>query len=236
MMLPGRLRRTTLGDLLGTVYRAGVSGVLELVEAQGERAGRAHRIYFDRGLVDDVETSFPAPRLGEVLSKEGLLSRDSLVELTRRLLSAPGERAGQVLVNAELASEAAVVRGLRRQLRLRLDALFRLGEADIRFHVRRPARAARFASPLTPPEFLHGRPRARARGAGPRAESAVLALAASRALGVEPWASRDEVRRAFRKLAAQVHPDRHYQATPAERAELLRRFAELSSAYHLLTR
>ncbi|WP_394848688.1 DnaJ domain-containing protein [Pendulispora brunnea] len=51
MLLPGRLRTTTLGDLLGTIYRAHASGTLELTEDRG----RSHRIHFTEGRVIAVE-------------------------------------------------------------------------------------------------------------------------------------------------------------------------------------
>jgi DnaJ-class molecular chaperone len=53
-------------------------------------------------------------------------------------------------------------------------------------------------------------------------------------LGLEAGADRARVQRAFRRLAAEVHPDRHPWASAAERAALLRRFSELSAAYHEL--
>jgi DnaJ-domain-containing protein 1 len=239
MNLPGRLHRTTLGDVLGTLYRAGVSGVLELVEAQGARAGSSHRIYFAEGLVDGVETSLPAPRLGEVLSAQGVLAREALIELCRRLMRTTDERSGQILIRSQLASEEAVASGLRRQLRLRLEALFGIGEAEVRFHVRRPARDSSRSRPLTPPEFLHGRPRAR--GSGRRATLASAsanaeAQKAYRVLELPLGALDAEVRSAFRRLARDVHPDRHPRASADERKALLQRFAELSAAYHTLTR
>ena len=58
--------------------------------------------------------------------------------------------------------------------------------------------------------------------------------AAYRALGLTLSASPRDVQRAFRKLAAEQHPDRFPKATPAEKAQLLSRFAQLSAAYHLL--
>jgi curved DNA-binding protein CbpA len=53
-------------------------------------------------------------------------------------------------------------------------------------------------------------------------------------LGLELSADQDAVRRAFRRLAAEVHPDRHPAASPGEVASLMKRFAELSAAYHQL--
>jgi DnaJ-domain-containing protein 1 len=236
MNLPGRLRSTTLGDLLGQLHRGRVNGILELVEASGSAAGRAHRVFLDGGLVDGVETSLPAPRLGEILSREGLLSRDGLGRLSRRLISEPGKRAGEILVEERLLSGEAVLSGLRRQLRLRLDALFRLPEALVRFHVR-PPRRSDSARPLEPSEFLHDRPRARqkARNAA-SSELAPGTVQALAVLGLAPGAAPAHVQRAFRRLAAATHPDRHPHAAADERARLLRRFAELSAAYHTLNR
>jgi DnaJ-class molecular chaperone len=96
---------------------------------------------------------------------------------------------------------------------------------------------------------LHGRPRARAEFSarvaerfasrhGARPEAARGAdgprHAAYRTLGLSASASPREVQRAFRKLAAEQHPDRFPNATASEKAQLLSRFAQLSAAYHVL--
>jgi DnaJ-class molecular chaperone len=49
-----------------------------------------------------------------------------------------------------------------------------------------------------------------------------------------PGADRATITQAFRRLASSLHPDRHPNADPNERARLLSRFAELSAAYHSL--
>lgn len=193
-------------------------------------------MFFDAGLVDGVETSLPAPRLGELLSRDGLLSRDALGRLSRRLIAEPNKRAGEILLEERLLSGDALLSGLRRQLRLRLDALFRLPEALVRFHVR-PPRRGDSARPLEPNEFLHDRPRARQRARGAAAPAlAPNAVQSLAVLGLAPGAGPVEIQKAFRRLAAEAHPDRHPQASADERARLLRRFAELSAAYHALTR
>ena len=51
MRLPGRLKATTLGDLLGSLHRARTNGTLEVVED----SGRSHRVFLQAGLV--VETA-----------------------------------------------------------------------------------------------------------------------------------------------------------------------------------
>ncbi|HWA77810.1 MAG TPA: J domain-containing protein [Polyangiaceae bacterium] len=236
MNLPGRLCSTTLGDLLGQLHRGRVNGILELVEASGAASGRAHRVFFDAGLVDQVETSLPAPRLGELLSRDGVLTREALGRLARRLTAEPKKRSGEILVEEQLASGEAVLSGLRRQLRLRLEALFRLPEALVRFHVR-PPRGGKGARPLEPSEFLHDRPRARQRGQqGVASRISSAEREALNTLGLRPGADLAEVKRAFRRLAAEAHPDRHPDADAEKRALMLRHFAQLSAAYHTLTR
>jgi curved DNA-binding protein CbpA len=53
-------------------------------------------------------------------------------------------------------------------------------------------------------------------------------------LGISGEASLGDVRRAFRRLAGQLHPDRIVAASPEEQRRTAARFAELSAAYHLL--
>jgi hypothetical protein len=48
--------------------------------------------------------------------------------------------------------------------------------------------------------------------------------------------SRDELRRAFHRLARELHPDRHPDLTASERATLGRRFAAVREDYLLLRR
>jgi DnaJ-like protein/uncharacterized protein DUF4388 len=246
MQLPGRLRLTTLGDLLGALHRACATGTLELVEVEGARAGRSHRVFFDGGLIDEVDTSLNCPRIGEILAREGVLDVSGLARIARRLLEQPGKRVGEILVEEGLGTVERVTAALRQQRRSRLEALYGISEALIRFHVPRPRSGFR-AHPLGPREFLHGRPRARtqvrSRGAdrfhqrAPERDEAAPSparLAACRALGLSPSASPRDVQRAFRALAAQQHPDRFPRATPAEKAQLLSKFAQLSAAYHTL--
>lgn len=249
MLLPGRLRLTTLGDLLGMLHRACASGVLELVEVDGARSGRSHRVFFDAGLVEDVDTSLNHPRLGEILARDGLLSMSALARVARRLIEQPGKRVGEILVEEGLGTADLVAAALRRQQKSRLDALYNLPEALIRFHVPRPRSGFR-PTPLSPREFLHGRPRARSHFRArfgerfsyrsetrlPMPQSAEeKRLAAYHALGLTPSASPRDVQVAFRKLAAVAHPDRHPRASGAEKVQLLARFATLSAAYHALT-
>ena len=189
---------------------------------------------------------------------------------------------GELLVARDLASADAVGAALRYQLRQRLDAVFSLQAAQLRFRVarRRPLDLSTEV-PLSPEEFLAGRPRLRDQvspvppiASGPRVSSGgrhrgcateeetwdapAVEPARPRAsaphqhtkpppvrqdptraraletLGLGPSADRGAVQRAFRQLASECHPDRFPRASCRERAELMRRFARLSSAYHSL--
>jgi hypothetical protein len=252
MQLPGRLRLTTLGDALGALHREAACGILELTDERG----RPHRVHFTQGMITQIETDLFRERLGDVLAGQGFLGARALARLARRLLEAPGQRAGEILVEEGFATADLVSAGLRRQLRQKLESLFQLRDARMTFHTSRPHDQAR--TPLSPGEFLHGRPRARPRvraarpeaaprpqGAPPRqadndtARDARLAPYGTRAralatLGLLPGAERAEIQQAFRRLALSTHPDRFPNAAPGERAKLLERFAELSAAYHAL--
>jgi len=122
------------------------------------------------------------------------------------------------------------------------------------------ARSATFG-PLWPSDFLYGRPRLRDRRGGGRAASAAandqapparrsarepfreraspepeldVRARARQMLGLGEDAGPAEVRRAFRKIAAELHPDR-FMGAPAEiRRRNAARFAQFSAAYHLL--
>jgi len=243
MKLPGRLDATTLGDLLGALHRERATGVLELVEWSGATAGRSHRIHLAEGLVEAVDSPLRTPPLGEILHREGFIDAEGLRRLLRRLAEEPLKRSGELLVEDRATTRAAVIAALRHQLRSRLDRLFELRGVRLRFHVAaRPSVDARRV-PLSPREFLHGRARTRDRvpprggTSGEAARRARPVDPRSRALavlGLAPNAAPDAVRTAFRRLALEVHPDRHPAAGARERAEPLRRFAELSAAYHAL--
>ncbi|MBS0658915.1 MAG: DnaJ domain-containing protein [Verrucomicrobia bacterium] len=240
MQLPGRLARTTLGDLLGRLHREQVSGVLEITV----RAATVlrHRIHLAAGLVVGLELdpTLKTPRLGEVLVAEGLAPRTAV----EGALGAWGSL-GDVLVSTGVLSRTARDAALKKQLRDRVEALFSAvdgKDGDVRFHVGiGAATAGRTSSPLTPAEFLHGRKRAR--GEESPAPAAVAERAATpdpradarRLLGVDEHADDGAVRRAFRALAARVHPDRHTTASPWERARLHLELARLTAAYHLLS-
>jgi hypothetical protein len=240
MILPSQLSKTTLGDLFGALYRERTTGVLELIPADG---GVTRRVHLCAGLITHIEDGALGPRLGELLATKGFLRRSEVDELARSSSSAQ-KRIGRTLADERVLPAPVVAAVVREQLRARLEALFGLGDAELRFHVARRAKLVEVqALPLLPADFLHGRPRKRAGRSGEAPPPAVEALPepaatprerALRVLGLGPNAGLGEVRRTFRRLAVTLHPDRHPELSDRERAGLISRFTEVSAAYHEL--
>ncbi len=272
MILPSRLSATTLGDLLGRLYRQQTTGNLELADlwAPPGAASSRHKIHLFCGLVSGVETSLPSPPLGELLRREGFLGDPAFRSLLRRLGDGDPRPSGEILVAERLVDPGTVEAALRAQLRMKIDALFTLEDASVAFHTARPMKLdARRIHPLEPRDFLLDRPRQRdripasevrvrrapartqrfspgasrsqeerrteppraARFSYPMTEARRRALAK---LGLPEAAGEADVRRAFRKLAIELHPDRHATAPAGDRDRNAARFAEVSAAYHVL--
>jgi DnaJ-domain-containing protein 1 len=233
MQLPGRLRTTTLGDLLGALHRSSATGTLELVEDRG----RTHRVHVTAGSVVAVELDGAAPSLAEILRRERAADDDLL---RRSLLRAMASRRlhGEILVDEFHLSPSVVGLALRRQLTLRLASLDQLGDARISFRVAvRPPRGALRERPLEPREFLHGRRRARERAAAAdpyEPPGTYRSASAWTILGLPPGAQPADIKRAYRRLARSVHPDLHPLATDEERRALEARFSEINEAYRSL--
>ena len=241
MLLPGRLRQTTLGDLLGTLHRGRVHGTLELAED----LGRTHRVHIADGMIVAVEFDGAAATLAEVLRAsqevdDGVLRRSLLRAITSKRLH------GEVLVDDFQLSPAIIDAAVRRQMTARLSRLEQLVDARVHFRVTLKApRGAVVRAPLPPAEFLTGRRRFRDRGEtsaprppGSRSSGPTRAweppVSAFRVLGVAPGADMTEIKRAYRQLARTVHPDLHPDATEQERRALADRFHALTTAYRTL--
>lgn len=240
MQLPGRLKATTLGDLLGAIHRSRSSGTLELTENNG----RAHRVFLTGGLVTAVELDRASASLAEILRRYDEIDEDTL---RRSLLRALASRRlhGEVLVRDFQLSPVVLDRALRRQIMLRLAVLEELGEAQISFRVAvRAPRGALLEEPLRPRDFLAGRKRARDREARSEAsESQSMRVAppvdagkaqAYRALGVAVGSGETEIKRAYRRLVRSYHPDLHPSASADERRTLSVRLSEVTAAYKAL--
>ncbi len=235
MQLPGRLQATTLGDLLGAIHRGTASGTLELVEP----GGRTHRIHVVSGLVSAVEIDRASASLAEILRRDPGLDEETIRSSLLRAM-ASSRLHGEVLVRDFQLSPDVIGRALRQQILLRLHALEHVKDAQVRFRAAvRPPRGA-LLEPLAPREFLQGRRRRRDTPSEPPPSRPSwlgedrTRLLARRTLGIAPGASADEIKRAYRTLVRSTHPDLHPRATPEERRDLARRFAEATAAYQAL--
>jgi hypothetical protein len=241
MQLPGRLSQTTLGDLLGAAFRERITGTLELEEASGPAAGRRHAIVLEDGQVVRIDTELGAEPIGELLVEQGSISASRLRRLLWQRPPEDDAPLGEWLVAGGHVDPDAVARALARQVEARLEALFALDDARVHFRVPRPRDRRKDApAPLQPSEFLRGRPRARearrAETGGPTSTTRADPVRGQclRVLQLPESAGAADVREAFRRLAPRYHPDRHPGASREEKREMLRRFSELSHAYHVL--
>jgi DnaJ domain len=237
MNLPGRLRLTTLGDVLGALCRGGATGVLELTEIQGAGIGRVHRVHLAGGFVVHVDSAVSAARLGDILRRCGTVGDMVLLRLAERLVLSPGRLAGELLVELGAVTPAEVTAALGLQRRERLERLFSLEDARLAFRVARPKAQVDPKAPLSSAEFLGGRARTRSRNgefssAGSRKDP--VRVRALETLGLSETADRASIQRAFRQLASRLHPDRFPTVAATDRADLIRKFAEITAAYHAL--
>jgi DnaJ domain/Domain of unknown function (DUF4388) len=248
MNLPGRLAKTTLGDLCGILYRDRASGTVELTEDTGPVAGRSHRLRFDAGLLEHVDSTLGAPRLGEWLLDKRLLTRRQHTELLLNLHGNSGQSCGAWLLARHWISPDELCREVRAQSLTRLGALFDLRDARVTYRVARSLPPGMLAvPPLTPEEFLCGRPRSRDRAqasqmtrpsAGwsrqPLTSIDPVRRRALLFLGLAPHSSQSDVRRAFRRIAARLHPDRHLLAPQSQQEAARERFVQVANAYNTL--
>lgn len=216
MLLPGRLRTTTLGDLLGTIHRAGASGTLELTCSRG----RSHRIHVVEGRVTAVEID------GVPHGDLTLGARRQMVQRLNQLEAA--------LSDAQVRFRVAV-RAPRTTLRDPLDAAEVLpGRRRARDGSLRPngLRAPHglpsptsFAGSKTPPPVSTAAPR----GAKIDERHAALHL-----LGLPAHADSATIKQTYRRLVRTYHPDLHPGASDLERRSLAERFSAITQAYQRL--
>lgn len=191
----GRLRDSTLGDLLGASIRSRLDGTLVILDSDGTR-----RIHLRRGEVCAIEGA--PPSFGDLVATEGLLTAPE-IEAVLRADPSP-RRVGQKLVLARRLSSPTRDALLASQRALRLEALFRLSDGEVSWCAPSPLPAGALElPPLSPSRVLHGRPRRRARVAVDADRRAALEV-----LGVGPEASRAEIVARYRALVLALHPDR----------------------------
>jgi DnaJ-domain-containing protein 1 len=241
MQLSGRLRLTTLGDLLGAVLREKLTGTLELTEDKGPTAGNVHRLHLVQGHVVQVDTHETVQPLGEMLVRAGWFDAVRLVTYVDAARCS-GVPLGKWLVDSGLVPSEAITEAVLQQIRSRIDRLFQVEDARVTFRLvqsrRRELDAPRW---LEPGEYLAGRPRARDRKSATGAKSSRASTVVDpqrlrdlELFGLKCDADDDAVRSAFRRLVRTYHPDRNPGATPRQLETLRQRFIEMNAAYHRL--
>jgi hypothetical protein len=256
MQIASRLRDTTLGDLLAQLHREHASGVLELIEPRAR-----HAIHLRRGFVQAVESESSMLRLGDVATRFWGIGRP-LVERARMFAHARGIRMGHALVATQAIHPGQLDGLLAEQQRARLEGLYALQDAEIRFRVARPLpTGAAEQTPLEARETFYGRPRKEPREGSDRAENSAHTqsshqgasgsrrqprVTASRdawhpqsneyaLLGLRPGCDEKSMRDAFRSLVMDLHPDRAHGLSDAERDARARRLVDVVRAYRSLT-
>jgi hypothetical protein len=251
MQLPGRLSGSSLTTVLGVLHAARTTGVLEVWRGSSE----VHRIAFVDGLVCAVETAGPTPSLADVLRRMNACAEDALRRSLRRAL-AERRRHGEVLVEERRVSPTMVHVALRRQLLERIQALKSLPDANLRFRVAtKPTLTLSALTGLAPEDYMSADelrsalgyaqtpldaqltppaprveevPAAATRGADPERHAAYATL------GLRFGADAVDVKRAYRRLVRDLHPDTNPNASATERAHLSERFQRVTAAYRSL--
>ncbi len=218
MQLEGDLTRTTLGDLLGRVHRARLTGVLTL---HGESCQRFD-IHLSEGQVTHVRGPTARTRLGDLLRRESDLSARERARLEGACVRRSRRSVGDVWVEAGIIGPEQLLRALDLQSRIRLEDAFQLQAGRVAFHVVSEP-APRWAPRLEPRYVFWGRPRARGRSTAAVGRSGREAWL--KELGLAEGASERQIRVAFRALARTLHPDRGGSVNA---------FQQLSAAYHSL--
>lgn len=251
MQLPGRLRGSSLTTILGVLHAARTTGVLEVSRGSHEM----HRIAFVEGLVCAVESSGPTPSLADVLRRMNACAEDSLRKSLHRALSEK-RRHGEVLIEERRVSPTMVHVALRRQLLERINVLKEFPDANLRFRVAtKPLLTLSALTGLSPEDYMTGDELRDALGykevppdatltpmAPPIEEffvprAAVVDAQKSQAyatLGLRPGADPTDVKRAFRRLVRDLHPDTNLAASTGERQHLSERFQRVTEAYKTL--
>jgi hypothetical protein len=128
----GRLEEETLPEMLATIHRYHVPGVMEL-----ERDGVIKHLYIIDGDIIFADSTAPEERLGDVLLKEGRLSKGQLNVASDELVRSEGKRLGEILVELGFLRSEELGPAVRRQVQKILWSLFNWDRGEVTFRVGR---------------------------------------------------------------------------------------------------
>ena len=126
------LEKTPLAEILATVNRYGVPGVLEV-----EHEGVVKRVYLFDGDIIFATSTDRSESLGDYLVREGQITKAQLEASTEELTNTPGARHGEVLVKMGLLDREKLGAAVRLQVQAILWSLFNWKEGKVTFKVGR---------------------------------------------------------------------------------------------------
>jgi hypothetical protein len=182
------LATTTLGDILGQLYRSRTGAVVEVREACGERM-RQHRLYVYAGLVCGIESPLTKKPLSRLLEQRGLLSVSARELIEQRGLSEDADGTRKILLARGLVDPNDLHDAIRCYARAFIEELCTFEEGSICvLPTRHMSNVALRTGPMAASEFLSGLRRWRDRFtdlgvAGAMAHDHMLIVAGFAALG-----------------------------------------------------
>ncbi len=128
----GDLGRSPVPEILATIHRYGVPGVLEFHRGDGRR-----KLYFLDGDVIFASSSDRADSLGDFLLKEGRITQSQLEVSIAELRRSQGKRHGKILVQMGFLRPEDLGSAVREQVQGILWGLFNWTEGEVKFSVGR---------------------------------------------------------------------------------------------------
>ena len=126
----GSLEDTYLADMMWSIYRYKVPGVLEV----SDNLGVVKKVYIDDGNLIHASSTDPQDRLGPFLRRANKLTEEQLQE-TQRIVDSSGKRHGQVLIEEEMMSPGELYRAIRAQVEAIVWGLFSWTEGRVTFRI-----------------------------------------------------------------------------------------------------
>lgn len=128
MALEGSLTEVSLADIFQLLALGGKTGCLTVTN----RSDFGY-IYFEKGRVTYAAVLNRPDRLGELLVKNGVISREQLSEAMERQAHEPGERLGQILISRGYLKEEELKRFVGVQIEEAVYHLFGWTEGNFHF-------------------------------------------------------------------------------------------------------